>query len=87
MENQKPKEVVIYLKDIHSYYSFLDWLKNNFSESIEERKDLPTLMLILLKKITDDASKKMNFEEKKVFNEAADKLKKRIRSHYVKKDK
>lgn len=87
MKEQKPKEVVIYLKDIHSYYSFLDWLKNNFSESIDERKDLPTLMLILLKKITDDASKKMNFEEKKVFVEAVDKLKKRIRSHYVKKDK
>ena len=87
MKEDKPTEVVIYMKDIHSYYSFLDWIKNNFSEDIEKRKDLPTLMLILLKKITDDASKKMNFEEKKVFNEAADKLKKRIRSHYVKENK
>jgi len=87
MKDEKSKEVVIYLKDMHSYYSFLDWLKDNFSESIEDRADLATLMLILLKKITDDASKKMNFEEKKVFNETADKLKKRIRSHYVKKDK
>jgi hypothetical protein len=87
MKEEGTKEVVIYLKDIHSYYSFLDWIKYNFDEKIESRKDLPTLMLILLKKITDDASKKMNFEEKKVFKEEADKLKKRIRSHYVKKNK
>ena len=87
MKEEKTKEVVIYLKNIHSYYSFLDWLKDNFSEDIEKRSDLPTLMIIILKLICDEASRKMSFEEKKVFLEAAKKLDKRIRSHYVKKDK
>lgn len=83
-DEDKSKFVPIYLKDIHSYYSFLDWLSKNFDEKIEDRSDKATLMLILIKKIGDDALKQLSFEEKTEFKKALDKLSKRVRGHYEK---
>lgn len=89
MNEEKTKHVSVYLKNINSFYSFLDWLADNFGSDVEKRSDLPTLMLIVLKKITDDAKKQLSFDEKNIFVEKSESLEKRIRSHYVeeKKDK
>ena len=88
MKDQETKsaKVTVYLKDINSYYSFLDWIKNNFDENLEKRKDIATLMLILLKKITDDSIKQLSFHEKEEFQTASKKLEVRIRKHYEKKN-
>ena len=86
MDDVKANHVNIYTKNINSYYSFLDWIKNNFDEKFEERKDIPTAMLIVLKKIKDDSIRQLSFDEKNIFVEKLEKLEKRIRSHYVKKE-
>ena len=87
MNNNKTDHVSIYIKNINSYYSFLDWIKNNFDEKIEERSDIATLMVIILKNINESALKQLSFDEKNIFIEKSEKLEKRIRSHYVEKEK
>ena len=86
MDKEKTDHVSVYLKNINSFYSFLDWLIDNFGEEIKKRSDLPTVMLIVLKKITDDATKQLRFEEKNIFLKESESLEKRIRSHYEKKE-
>tara|TARA_B100000579_G_C22847676_1_gene865379 strand:+ start:3217 stop:3486 length:270 start_codon:yes stop_codon:yes gene_type:complete len=87
VDEAKANIIPVYLKDINSYYSFLSWLEVNFEKDIKNRSDLPTLMLIILKKITDDASKQLKFHERKAFLESSERLKERLKSNYVKKDK
>ena len=85
-DSEKPNYVSVYMKDIHSYYSFLDWIENNFGKDTAKRKDVAALMIVLLKKITEDAIKNLRIEEKNLFVEASEKLEKRLRSKYVKEE-